>query len=88
MTKMPQGMMDLLVNQALIGNKMIAAGNNSQQAHIEAADKATPTGKRTIRTTTRGGVNGYIGGGFWVSIGDRDNPHTVTLAAEFLAGGL
>jgi hypothetical protein len=45
----------------------------------------TPTGKRTIRTTVRGSVNGYIGGKFWVSLGERENPHTDTLAAEFLA---
>tara|TARA_R110000851_G_scaffold327028_1_gene496175 strand:+ start:313 stop:477 length:165 start_codon:yes stop_codon:yes gene_type:complete len=44
----------------------------------------TPTGKRTIRTTVRGSVNGYIGGKFWVILGERDNPHTDTLAQDFL----
>ena len=47
---------------------------------------AMPNGKRTIRTTVRGSVNGYIGGKFWASIGERENPHTDTLTAEFLAG--
>ena len=49
-------------------------------------NETTPKGKRTVRTTVRGSVNGYIGGRFWVSFGERDNPHTDTLAAEFLAG--
>jgi hypothetical protein len=47
--------------------------------------ETTPKGKRTIRTTVRGSVNGYIGGKFWVSLGERDNPHTDTLADDFLA---
>ena len=49
-------------------------------------DETTPAGKRTIRTTVRGSVNGYIGGKFWVSLGERENPHTETLAEEFLTG--
>jgi hypothetical protein len=48
-------------------------------------EEATPKGKRTIRTTVRGSVNGYIGGKFWVSLGERDNPHTDTLVEKFLA---
>ena len=50
-------------------------------------NEAITTGKRTIRTTVRGSVIGYIGGKFWLNLGERENPQTDTLAAEFLAGG-
>jgi hypothetical protein len=52
----------------------------------DMTSETTPSGKRTIRTTIRGSVNGYIGGKFWVSLGERENPHTDTLADEFLKG--
>tara|TARA_R110000850_G_scaffold907_3_gene5259 strand:- start:1715 stop:1894 length:180 start_codon:yes stop_codon:yes gene_type:complete len=54
------------------------------QGRQTMTSETTPSGKRTIRTTVRGSVNGYIGGKFWVSLGERDNPHTDTLTQDFL----
>lgn len=46
----------------------------------------TPKGKRTIRTTVRGSVNGYIGGKFWECLGERGDSWTDERVAEFMAG--
>lgn len=48
--------------------------------------EAAPKGKRTIRTTVRGSVNGYIAGKFWVSLGERGTAACEERIAEFLAG--
>jgi len=44
----------------------------------------TPTGKKTIRRTVRGSLCGYIGGKFWVNLGEAFDPHAESLAKEWL----
>jgi len=45
----------------------------------------TPKGKRTVRTTVRGTVNGYIGKVLWECLGERSDPETEVRVQEFLA---
>jgi hypothetical protein len=45
----------------------------------------TPKGKRTIRTTVRGSIVGYIGKLNWETFGERNDPAAESRAAEWLA---
>ncbi len=49
------------------------------------AEQNEPKGKRSIRETVAGNVCGYIGGKFWVNLGDRFSKQTARDAAEWLA---
>ena len=53
-----------------------------KNGHIENDE---PKGKRSIRTTVYGNVNGYIGGKFWLTIGEAYSKITDQEAAEWLA---
>lgn len=45
-----------------------------------------PKGKRTVRTSVRGTVTGYIAGKPWECLGERGDPQTEERVKEFLAG--
>lgn len=53
---------------------------------VFADDNETePKGKKSVRITVAGSVVGYIAGKFWISFGERSDPHAFTLANEWLA---
>ena len=48
---------------------MIRFSDNAANDQNEI-DNQTPAGKRTLRRTVRGSLNGYVGGKFWCNFGD------------------
>lgn len=46
----------------------------------------TPTGKRTIRRTVYGNLHGYIGGRYWVALGDAFFEPDLELAEAWKRG--
>lgn len=45
-----------------------------------------PAGKRSIRRTVYGNINGYVGGRFWVTFGEAYDPNAEEDAQAFLDG--
>ena len=48
--------------------------------------EAIPSGKRSIRRTVYGNINGYVGGRRWTTFGESYDPVAEERAKAFLAG--
>ena len=61
---------------------MIRFADTAANAENEIANQ-TPAGKRTLRQTVRGGLNGYVGGKFWINFGHAHDSWVVNDANEW-----
>jgi hypothetical protein len=52
----------------------------------EIKQEPTPKGKRSLRTTVAGNINGYVSGKFWKTFGDAYAPWVEAEANEWLNG--
>lgn len=52
-----------------------------------AKPEPTPAGKRAVRSTVRGSLNGYVSGRFWTTFGIQFDPVAEERARLWLEGG-
>jgi hypothetical protein len=64
---------------------MIRFADDTANAEVEAANQ-TPAGKRALRRTVYGTLNGYVGGKFWCNFGDAHDNWAEREANEWLNG--
>lgn len=55
--------------------------------HLPTLNEPTPKGKRSVRRSVYGNLNGYVSGRFWHSFGDAFTPCNQREADAWLAGG-
>ena len=51
------------------------------------SNEKMPEGKRSLRRSVRGNLNGYIGATFWINFGASYDPHAEAKASAWLIEG-